>query len=139
MTQDQTSEQYKIYNRLVARSWNDPAFKARLMATPEAVIREAGGTPPAGVMWRAVEVAAGQVVDVPEEDDAHGYVFIPVKPEGIDDDNLGGDDVAGYFSSCVSSHAGPTQPPAGTPPPIQWSNPVIPTSVLSNVALVRWP
>ncbi len=47
--------QQAAYSKLVARAWSDPAFKARLMADPTAVLAEAGIAVPAGMTLRAVE------------------------------------------------------------------------------------
>ena len=43
------------WGELVARAWADPAFKARLLADPEAVLAEHGVAMPAGFQVRVVE------------------------------------------------------------------------------------
>jgi len=43
------------YAKVVARAWNDEAFKARLLSDPRAVLTEAGVEVPAGVTVKAVE------------------------------------------------------------------------------------
>lgn len=52
----------KPYEALIRRCWEDPDFKARLLADPESVIREAGLPIPAGVSCvKAVENHPGQL------------------------------------------------------------------------------
>jgi nitrile hydratase alpha subunit len=43
------------YSKITARAWSDPAYKARLMADPAGVLKEAGIDMPAGMKLRAVE------------------------------------------------------------------------------------
>src|SRR5215470_9585989 len=42
-------------HKLVARAWNDPAFKARLVAEPTAALATAGIAVPTGVTLKVVE------------------------------------------------------------------------------------
>ncbi|HVS40528.1 MAG TPA: NHLP leader peptide family RiPP precursor [Gemmataceae bacterium] len=57
------------WGQLVARAWDDPAFKAKLIADPVAVLQENGVTPPAGGRLQVVENSA----DV-------AYLVLPTKP-----------------------------------------------------------
>jgi hypothetical protein len=43
------------WSQLVARAWADPAFKARLLADPAAVLKEHGLLVPAGITIKVVE------------------------------------------------------------------------------------
>ncbi|HVS39708.1 MAG TPA: NHLP leader peptide family RiPP precursor [Gemmataceae bacterium] len=43
------------WSQLVARAWADPAFKAKLLADPAAVLKENSLTPPPGVQLKVVE------------------------------------------------------------------------------------
>jgi hypothetical protein len=45
----------QAYSKITARAWSDPAYKARLMENPAAVLKEAGIDLPAGVQVKAVE------------------------------------------------------------------------------------
>ncbi len=47
--------QQAAYSKVIAKAWSDPAFKARLMADPKAVLAEAGVAVPLGVTLKAVE------------------------------------------------------------------------------------
>ena len=47
--------QQVAYYKVAARAWSDPAYKARLMADPAAVLKEAGVDLPAGMKLKAVE------------------------------------------------------------------------------------
>ena len=51
-------EQAKQYGQLVARAWQDEAFKQRLLADPQAVLQEHGLPVPAGKTVRVVEDTA---------------------------------------------------------------------------------
>jgi hypothetical protein len=53
-----TSEQTKLWAQVVARAWSDEAFKARLLADPAAVLKEAGMEVPEGVQFKVVETSA---------------------------------------------------------------------------------
>ena len=71
------------YGKVVARAWRDPAFKAKLIADPQAVLREAG-----------VAVPAGATVKVVENTGTHLHFVLPPKPVGqLSDEAL--DEVAG--------------------------------------------
>ena len=51
----QEEEQAKLYGRVVARAWQDEAFKGRLLAEPREALAEMGVEVPAGHEVRAVE------------------------------------------------------------------------------------
>ena len=71
------------YGKLVARAWRDPAFKAKLIADPQAVLKEAG-----------MAVPAGATVKVVENTGTHLHFVLPPKPVGqLSDEAL--DEVAG--------------------------------------------
>ena len=71
------------YGKLVAKAWRDPAFKAKLIADPQAVLREAGMAVPAGVTVKVVENTG-----------THLHFVLPPKPTGqLSDEAL--DEVAG--------------------------------------------
>ena len=57
------------YGKVVARAWRDPAFKAKLLADPQAVLKEAGMAVPAGVTVKVVENTA-----------MHLHFVLPPKP-----------------------------------------------------------
>src|SRR5207344_1113743 len=57
--------------KVIARAWRDPAFKAKLVADPKAVLNEAGVTFPADVAVRVVEDTA-----------THFHLVLPPKPTG---------------------------------------------------------
>ena len=63
------AEQQKIWARIVAQAWADESYKARLLAEPEAVLREAG-----------LEVPAGMNVSVVENTDSRAYLVLPALP-----------------------------------------------------------
>ena len=71
------------YGKVVARAWRDPAFKAKLIADPQAVLREAG-----------MALPAGATVKVVENTSTHRHFVLPPKPVGqLSDEAL--DEVAG--------------------------------------------
>jgi hypothetical protein len=58
--------------KVIARAWRDPAFKAKLVADPKAVLQEAGMTFPADVTVRVVE-----------DTETHSHFVLPPKPTGV--------------------------------------------------------
>ena len=73
----------EAYGKVVARAWRDPTFKAKLIADPQAVLREAG-----------MAVPAGAAVKVVENTGTHLHFVLPPKPVGqLSDEAL--DAVAG--------------------------------------------
>jgi hypothetical protein len=59
------------YGKVVAKAWRDPSFKAKLLADPQAVLKEAGLAVPAGVTVKVVENTA-----------THLHFVLPPKPTG---------------------------------------------------------
>jgi len=79
MEQDKTA----TYGKIIARTWREPAFKAKLIADPQATLKEAG-----------VTVRAGMTVTVVENTDTQFHFVLPPKPAGeLSDEAL--DSVAG--------------------------------------------
>ena len=62
---------WAAYGKVVARAWRDPSFKAKLIADPEATLKDAGVSVPPGVKLTMVE-----------NTDKHVHVVLPVKPTG---------------------------------------------------------
>ena len=72
-----------LLGKVIARAWRDPAFKAKLIADPQAVLREAG-----------MAVPAGATVKVVQNTGTHLHFVLPPKPVGqLSDEAL--DEVAG--------------------------------------------
>jgi hypothetical protein len=77
-TWEQQKEYAKRYGQLVAKAWQDAAFKQRLLADPVGVLREHGIDLPSGMEVKAVE-----------ETDTMRYMILPAKPpEEISDEAL---------------------------------------------------
>ena len=98
-TIDQTKAQnfLSAYQAVVVKSWTDPAFKARLLADPTGVMREAGVDIPAGMDIKLVEHQDG-------EKEGHTVVTLPLPAapaSHLSDDELLAQVNAG--SSCSSS------------------------------------
>jgi hypothetical protein len=71
------------YAKIIARAWREPAFKAKLIAEPQAALKEAG-----------VTVPVGMTVMVVENTDTQFHFVLPPKPAGeLSDEAL--DAVAG--------------------------------------------
>ena len=84
----------KQWGRLVARTWSDPAFKARLLAAPAAALAEQGIELPPGVEVRVHENSAALV-----------HLALPPKPaEELSDEQL--DAVAGGDSASTAGSVG---------------------------------
>ncbi len=75
-------QQRRRWGRIVARAWDDDDFKQRLLAEPEAVLREAGIEVPPGIEVR---------VEEGEEVGDTTCLRLPPKPASDDliDDDLG--------------------------------------------------
>ncbi|MEI6689859.1 MAG: NHLP leader peptide family RiPP precursor [Thermoleophilia bacterium] len=72
------------YSEVVQKAWNDPAFKAQLVADPTGTLRAAGVDIPADMEIKLVEHAAG-------EKEGHTVVTLPLPAaptEHLDDDAL---------------------------------------------------
>jgi len=77
-----------VHGKIIARTWRDPACKAKLIADPRAVLQEAGVTLPANI-----------TVQVLENTDTHMHFVLPPKPrEALSDEAL--DKVAGAVADC---------------------------------------
>jgi hypothetical protein len=89
MAEDPQQEQTRKYGQVVARAWQDAAFRARLLADPGGVLREQG-----------IEVPAGTQVRVVENTDEVFHLVLPRRPRDLADDQLdqaaGGYDGGGY-------------------------------------------
>lgn len=59
------------YGKVIAQAWRDPAFKAKLIAEPSAILKEAGVAVPAGLTVKVVENTA-----------THVHFVLPPKPAG---------------------------------------------------------
>ena len=96
------------YGKMVAKAWRDPAFKAKLLADPNAALKDAG-----------IPVPAGVTVKVVENTDTHVHLVLPPKPtrelsdEALDRVAAGG----GWALSSVEMCEGPCE---GHRPPT-WS------------------
>ena len=54
----QQDKRREVYAKVVARTWRDPAFKAKLMADPQGTLKDAGITMPAGATVTVLENTA---------------------------------------------------------------------------------
>jgi hypothetical protein len=59
----------EVYEKVVARAWSDPAFKAQLLADPKAALAAAGASVPPGVR-----------VKVTENTDQLVHLVLPARP-----------------------------------------------------------
>ena len=88
---DQEQDKASAYGKLIARAWRDPTFKAKLLADPEATLRQAG-----------VSIPAGVTVKVVENTGTHFHFVLPARPnEALTGEAL--DKVAGG-SSCIGGY-----------------------------------
>jgi hypothetical protein len=71
MPTDKEQNKASAYGKVIAKAWRDPAFKAKLVANPKAVLTEAGVTFPADATVRVVENTA-----------THVHLVLPAKPTG---------------------------------------------------------
>ena len=86
--------QQVAYGKVIARSWDDDAYKSKLLNDPRTVLADAGIKVPADVDIRITEQQPGQM-----------NLVLPAKPvEGeISDEAL--QTVAGGFTSCCCGEA----------------------------------
>ena len=86
--------QQAAYGKVIARSWDDDAYKAQLLNDPRSVLKDAGINVPADVEITVTEQQPGQM-----------NLVLPAKPvEGeISDEAL--QTVAGGFCSCCCGEA----------------------------------
>src|SRR5262245_56494478 len=71
MAREQRQHQAQRYTDLVTRTWEDTAFKQRLLGNPRAVLQEHG-----------LSVANSQAVQVLEDTADTMYLVLPTKPSG---------------------------------------------------------
>ncbi|MBS0650973.1 MAG: NHLP leader peptide family RiPP precursor [Verrucomicrobia bacterium] len=62
---------HKAWSKMIAKAWNDPAFKEKLMKTPLAVFKEEGIQIPEGIQFK-VDENTHKVI----------HLTIPEKPQG---------------------------------------------------------
>ncbi len=72
MSQTDQDKAAAAHGKIIAKAWRDPAFKAKLMADPQATLKEAGVAVPAGVTVTVVENTA-----------QHFHLVLPPKPTGV--------------------------------------------------------
>jgi hypothetical protein len=72
-------EQAKTYGKIVARTWADEGFKARLIADPAAALAAEGVEVPPGVSFKVLE-NTDKVINL----------VIPAKPTDLSDTDLEG-------------------------------------------------
>jgi hypothetical protein len=94
MAQESRQEQAKRYGQVVARAWQDEAFKQRLLRDPRGVLQEHGVSVPAGSQVRLVE-NTDQVV----------HLVLPqrpgdLSPEQLDEVAGGGSDFTQWWRAC---------------------------------------
>jgi hypothetical protein len=102
--------QKRRWGQVVARAWDDDAFRRRLLAAPASVLREAGVEMPPGA---TVEVIEGEFSEVAGQPNCF---WLPPSPDAgdlVEDDlNLpsgtpiraGGPSRFSGFSNCVRTH-----------------------------------
>jgi hypothetical protein len=75
---DKEQDKASAYGKLIAKAWRDPSFKARLIADPQGMLRQAG-----------VSIPAGMTVKVVENTRTHFHFVLPAKPPGaLSDEEL---------------------------------------------------
>ena len=97
-----------VYQGVVVKAWNDPAFKARLMADPAGVLREAGADIPADMDIKLVEHQDG-------EKEGHTVVTLPLPAapsSHLSDDELLAQVNAGSSCSSTAGSAGTASCPS---------------------------
>jgi hypothetical protein len=92
---DKEQDKASAYGKIIARAWRDPSFKAKLLADPQTVLRQAG-----------VSIHAGVTVKIVEDTGTQFHFVLPAKPgEALTDEAL--DKVAGAVADCCR----PCRPP----------------------------
>ena len=80
------------HGKIIARAWRDPTFKAKLIADPQATLKEAGVVLPAGTTVQVVENTA-----------THVHFVLPPKPTGaLSDEAL--DKAAGAVGESINDY-----------------------------------
>lgn len=91
--EQQQKDSMNAFRKVVAKTWSDPAFKARLTADPKSVLAEHGVSVPEGVDLKVVE-----------NSDKVVHLTLPAKPSGdLSDEQL--DEVAGGWIGSVCGNA----------------------------------
>jgi len=85
------TDQQAAYGKVVARAWRDPSFKAKLVADPQAALKDAGVPVPPGVKLTVVE-----------NTDTHIHVVLPPKPTGDLSDEALDKVVGGASCTCMT-------------------------------------
>lgn len=85
------TDQQAAYGKVVARAWRDPSFKAKLVADPQAALKDAGVSVPPGVKLTVVE-----------NTDTHIHVVLPPKPTGDLSDEALDKVVGGASCTCMT-------------------------------------
>ena len=76
--EQQQKDSLRAFQKIVARTWSDPAFKSRLTSDPSSVLAEHG-----------VAVPEGVEVKVVENSDKVIHLTLPAKPSGdLSDEQL---------------------------------------------------
>jgi hypothetical protein len=72
------SENDTVFDKIIAKSWRDPAFKAQLIADPVAACKAEG-----------MDVPDGMTMTVVEDNDTHVHLVLPPAPtDEISDEAL---------------------------------------------------
>jgi hypothetical protein len=82
MAQESRQERAKRYGQVVAKAWQDEAFRQRLARDPKGVLQEHG-----------IELPAGAEVRVVEDTDQVVHLVVPQRPRQLSAAQL--DDIAG--------------------------------------------
>ncbi len=94
MADAQGTEIVRQFGQVVAKAWSDESFKRRLMADPNAVLREQGLSLPPGVEFKIVENSSNVV-----------YLPLPATPgEPLSDEQL--EQVAGGSTASTAGSGG---------------------------------
>jgi nitrile hydratase alpha subunit len=92
---DREQDKASAYGKVIAKAWRDPAFKAKLIADPQATLLQAGVSLPAGVTVKVVENTG-----------THFHFVLPARPSGaLSDEEL--DNAAGGEAGCVGCYVPP--------------------------------
>lgn len=97
-------EHAKALSQLIAKCWADEAFKQKLLADPDAVLKAEG-----------LELPAGLTVKVLENTDKLFHLVLPPKPTELSDDSL--DRVSGGICLCTLNA------PSKDPYRVRWADP----------------
>ncbi|MEO6827363.1 MAG: NHLP leader peptide family RiPP precursor [Microbacteriaceae bacterium] len=84
----------KAFAKVVARSWDDPDFRAKLLADPAGVLESNTG----------FQLPAGKRLEIVEDTDEVIHVTLPARPAELSDDEL--DEVAGGVVMCCGTRDG---------------------------------